>query len=263
MRFEERIGALRQPRYQQALAECEAALEAERAAMPAAFKGGGVRGAVESVDAQRPFFAAGGQLARLCEHIDGSARAVLRKMHRHLRELERRSARVAELRAAVERLARLDPAEQPELGALLRTDRRLGARALRRLRGARWTARAAAASAQSHGSDDEPGHPTPAVEEGDARGSARAACAADALLGEWLSAQLAGRRQARLSEPPWPRAAPRSWLDVARARHLQSGARSSECALPSRMRRAPARPIGGRDTGMIAPDCIINEEDEG
>lgn len=75
--------------------------------MPAAFRASGVlRDAGETLDAGRAFFAGGGRLVELCSRIDESVRAVLRKMHRHLRELERRSARVEDLRARIAELPR-------------------------------------------------------------------------------------------------------------------------------------------------------------
>ena len=231
--------------------------------MPAALKGGGVRGAVESVDTQRPFFAAGGQLARLCEHIDGSARAVLRKMHRHLRELERRSARVAELRAAVERLARLDAAEQPELA---RFCGRIVASAHARFDGcvAPDGRRALPPLPRSHTATATSQGPRPLRPKTETPEAVRELRARrDALLGEWLSAQLAGRRQARLSELALTApSAPRSWLDVARARHLQSGRALERMRFAIEDAPGAGTSIGGRETGMVAPDCIINEVDE-
>ncbi|NOY93915.1 MAG: DUF2397 family protein, partial [Deltaproteobacteria bacterium] len=118
----ERLRVLSQPRYRRALAACHARLEAERAETPAMLRGSGrLRDPDELLDAAAPYFGAEGTLRTLTHHIDDSARAVLHKMHRHQAELERRNARLEDLRATIARVAALPPdSTTPDLGELLR-----------------------------------------------------------------------------------------------------------------------------------------------
>ena len=55
----------------------------------------------------REFFRENGKLDTLCRRIHGSALKVWRKLHAHLRELERRNNRVEDLRARIREMARL------------------------------------------------------------------------------------------------------------------------------------------------------------
>jgi hypothetical protein len=261
--IEERLLALAQPRFRRALAECETQLAEERTALPSTLKGSALRRAEESIDTQGPFFAAAGQLARLCENIDGSARAVLKKMHRHLRELERRSARVAELRAAVDRLSRLNGEEQPELArfcgriigsAHARFDGRAepdGRRALPPLPRSHKTAATTQVSRPLRLKQETPE-------------SARELRARrDALLAEWLSFRLGSRRSVRLSQLALSdSSAPRAWLDVARARHLQGGSTLERMRFRIADVAKTVTTVGGDRVGLVAADCIIDKVEE-
>jgi len=118
----ERLHTLRRPRYRRALAGCHARLEAERAATPSMLRGAGrLREPDELLDAAAPYFDSQGTLRTLTHHIDDSARAVLHKMHRHQAELERRNARLEDLRATIRQVAALPrDSTEPDLSALLR-----------------------------------------------------------------------------------------------------------------------------------------------
>lgn len=59
------------------------------------------------------FYASGGQLEKLTSRVNKSALMVWQKLHLHLRELERRSHRLEDLRARVKDLSRLPPNSVP------------------------------------------------------------------------------------------------------------------------------------------------------
>lgn len=103
----DRLAGVRAPRYVAAIDACAGALEAERAAAPRIARAPApLRAPAELMAAIDGFFRHGGRLLTLCRAIDDTARAVLVKMHRHVRELERRSARLDDLRGAIRALAR-------------------------------------------------------------------------------------------------------------------------------------------------------------
>jgi hypothetical protein len=115
---EARLRGLGAPRYREALDGCRQAVADDRAALPRALRASAVVVAPgERIDAHAAFFATGGGLARTCARIDESARGVVVKMQRHLRELERRNERVGDLRAAIRAVA-AGPDEDARLAEL-------------------------------------------------------------------------------------------------------------------------------------------------
>ncbi len=105
----DRITELQAPRYRQALTECDGCLAEERAAMPRISRAAkALRPAAHLLTHMASFFRHHGQLDELSSHIDDSVRQVVGKMHRHVRELERRNARLDDLRATISFLAARD-----------------------------------------------------------------------------------------------------------------------------------------------------------
>lgn len=74
------------------------------------------------------FYAAEGTLEQLCARVNAAALQVWRKLYTHLRELERRSHRLEDLRARVSEIARLPASAVPDgyLRALLAPARMIG-----------------------------------------------------------------------------------------------------------------------------------------
>jgi hypothetical protein len=255
----DRLAALSAPRYRRAAAECRAALDAERTATPRAFRqSGALREPGELLDAAGRFFRHRGRLAELCRYIDESARAVLVKMHHHVKELERRNARLDDVRAAIAAVARLGSEADvaPLVNRLVasahgRFDRRPG---FADHRVAPPVPRRHAASPQ---------HRVKASPLRGKRGSPEDARALRAKrLGElrsWLVDAVFGEAdRVRLSAiETWPPEAPRRWLDVARARHLGDGAdarRRLEVVFEAAEGTAT---ITSGAEHLEAPDCIV------
>ena len=258
--LEERMAALAAPRYRAALSGCRQAVVDERAAMPSLARGSGPLPETDVlIDRAARFFRAGGQLAELRRHIAVAARGVLRKMHRHLVELERRSARRADLRAAITALC---GAERPVDTAALVT----GLVASGHLRTVR----------DRTGVDDRIAPPAPRRHQGDpARRSAarplrRKRRAIDdvralrgkrlAELGRWIDTGLLGEAdQVLLSERALPAEDLRRWMEVARALHLGGGRDAAR--LPADFEPAPGQAVlGDEDEGLLAPDYLIRRE---
>jgi len=254
-----RVEVLAQPRYRRALAECREALAAELALTPRELRSSApLRSTDELIDVQAPFFAAAGGLAQLCQRIDDSARAVLRKMHRHLRDLERRSARLLDLRARLAEVAALEAEPDARLAAFtralvgsahLRLDRRTPLADARALPPLPRTHKASPAEATSR-----PLRPKSlAAEEARALRAKR-----EAELRGWLEAHvLHGRDRVALSraELAGPEA-PRRWLDVVRAQLLGGGRGLPRLGVSIQAREGTAR-LGGPEVGVEAPDCEI------
>jgi Protein of unknown function (DUF2397) len=260
--LEERIAALAAPRYRVALAGCRAAVVAERSAMPSLARGAGPLPETEFlIDRAARFFRSGGQLAELRRHIAVAARAVLRKMHRHLIELERRSARRADLRAAITALFGVERAV--DTGALAS-----GLVAAAHLRTVR----------DRTGVADRIAPPAPRRHQGDpARRSAprplrRKRAALDdvrvlrgkrlAELGRWIDGELlGGADEVLLSARALPVADVRRWMEVSRARHLGGGRELAR--LPASFEPAPGMALvgdAGEGEGLLAPDCSIRRK---
>ncbi len=255
----ERLAHVALPRFRKALAEARARLLVELESLPRGLRGAGsLRGTDDLIDAQLPFFAAGGGLATLCHKIEDSAREVLRKMSRHVRELKRRSARVAELRATIAELAR-GPAEGRVYAELVNAlvggaNHRFDARA------AATGQRVTPALPRSQRTSAAPRRAVSLATKAASPDEVRALRAQrEALLAAWLAdTLLATRAEVRLSEaPPQGPDAPRRWLDVARAQHLGSG--RGLARLGVEVVAAPGRTrVGSEAVGLEVPDAIVS-----
>ena len=261
--IQERLDRLTQPRFRQALRECQAELERERELAPLSLRAGGVmRSPDELLDAQRPFFEHRGQLAQLCARIDDSSRGVLRKMYRHLRELERRSALLQDLRARIREVAGLAAdGPDPRLGAFLNA---LVASAHGRFARRRPPARdrvqppmpRATQTPRREGDTSRPLRPKRASPE-----TVRILRAKRAVeLGVWLEeVVLRGELRVRLSElAPTGSEAPRCWLDVVRAQHLACGRELSPLGVGIEDTDGPPATLGTAEVGLEAPDCLVS-----
>jgi hypothetical protein len=210
------------------------------------------------IDRAARFFRSGGQLAELRRHIAVAARAVLRKMHRHLIELERRSARRADLRAAI---AALCGAERVDTGALAS-----GLVAAAHIRTVRDRAGAAdrippPAPRRHQGDPSRRSAPRPLRRKRAGIDDVRALRGKRlAELGSWIDADLLGEAgEVLLSARALPAADLRRWMEVARARHLAGGRNLAR--LPASFEAAPGvAVVGGEGEGLLAPDCSIRRK---
>jgi len=255
----ERLSAMMVPRLQRALADQYELVSRERAQTPLAFRSAGIlRDPAEMLETQRAFFADRGRLLELSVRIDESARAVLRKMHRHLRELERRSARIGDLRARIQELRGVEEGSaDPRLATFMNmlvgsAHARFGSR--KDERGARVLPplprkHSAAASQRSPRPLSEKRLRPEAVRE------LRQRRLAD--LRAWLEREvLMGKPSVRLAEAsPVGPDAPRRWLDVARARHLDRGRDLSRLVVT--ISDADGFALVGETAKLLAPDCIV------
>jgi hypothetical protein len=254
----DRLAQLSAPRYRQALDECRAIVDAERAATPRLLRQSGpLPEPAALLDAADRFFRHGGRLADLCRHIDDSARAVLVKMHHHVKELERRNARLDDVRATIAAIARLDAgadvtafANRLLASAHARFDRRPGF----------GDHRVAPPVPRRHAlAPDRRAAAQPLRQKRGSPADARALRAK--RLGElraWLHrAVLGDRDRVRLSAiDSWDAGAPRRWLDVARARHLGGGVDARRIGAAFEAVKGTAV-IDAGDDRLEAPDCIV------
>ena len=255
--IEGRLRELRMPRYRDALEGCRRTVLDDRAAQPRAFRGVvAIAAPAERLDAHAAFFAAGGRLAGLCARIDESARGVVVKMQRHLRELERRSERLGDLRAAIRAVA-AGAERDPRYAELVR-----GVIAAAHVRVDR---RAASSSGRlppplprAHARTGPPAAPRPISRKRAGLEAVRELAARRrALLGSWLADLLGEEASLQLSaRPPRGEDAPRRWLEVARARHLGGGRTLAEIGFAIAPRDGDVL-IGDAEVGLIAPDCTI------
>ena len=261
--IEQGLGKLAAPRLGRALDECRAAIEVDLAARSRLARGGMPPPPRPRLAAHAAFFAAGGPLERACLRVQAAARDVLHKMWRHLSELERRNARLADLRAAVETIAARPAADDPRLGALgtavfasahVRLDRRAPASG----------ARAAPPMSRRHARAATPAVRAPLARK---QGSAAAARALRAArldeLRRWVAAEVLGDEpRVRLAARGLAGAdAPRRWMDVVRARHL--GAGGAARALGVSLTEVDGRAVVGDDrAGLDAPDCWIERKEQ-
>ncbi len=251
-----RLRELGAPRFQEALDECHVVVVEERAATPRALRTASVVPPGERITAQAAFFGNAGMLAALCGRIDESARAVVIKMQHHLREVERRSARLADLRAAI-RLVAASPERDPRLGDLARA---MVAAAHVRVdrRPASATQRLAPPMPRSHARTASPAAARPLARKRHSLEAARELAARRrAALGAWLESITDGGDRVRLSELALHFGeAPRRWLDVARVAHLGAGRALRESGFA--LQPLPGEAVLGDDTcGLAAPDCWI------
>lgn len=106
----ELVEQLQQPREQEKLRAAVQAMDEERRCAPGMLRRPREALAGERVPARlHDFYREGGKLDALCRRIHDSAVRVWRKLHSHLRDLERRSNRVEDLRERIRDLAKLPP----------------------------------------------------------------------------------------------------------------------------------------------------------
>jgi len=110
----ERVAGLMQTAVSDAIAKAAAELDAERRRLPALFRShGDPRDPCRIPMRLWEFFREDGQLDLLCRRIRASAILVWRKLHAHLREVERRSTRLEDLRARCVELAAMPETALP------------------------------------------------------------------------------------------------------------------------------------------------------
>jgi hypothetical protein len=251
-----RLRELGAPRFQESLEACHALVAEERAAAPRALRAAAVIAPGERIAAHATFFSPGGMLAALCARIDESARAVVIKMQRHLRELERRSARLADLRAAI-RLVAAAPARDPRLALLgralvaaahVRVDRRPGSAAAPHAPPMPRTHTRVAPSV---------GVPPLARKRGSLQAARDLAVRRRAELGAWLAAFTDGADRRQLATLPSSEPGlPRRWLDVARAAHLGGGRALREAGFELETTTGEVS-LTDDEGGLCAPDAWI------
>ncbi len=250
-----RLHELGAARYQEALRACHDAVTAERALTPRALRAHAVIPPAERIAAQAGFFAAGGGLAAACARIDDATRGVVVKMQHHVRELERRNARLGDLRAAIRAVAG-GPAEDARLGALVGALVASGHVRLDR-RPATASARMTPPMPRSHTRAAAAPEAQPLARKRGTLAAARALAAQrQAELGMWLGALVGDDARRRLSTAAVGADGPRRWLDVARAAHLGGG--RALHALGFALAPAGGEAVLGDDTcGLRAPDQWI------
>jgi hypothetical protein len=257
----ERLDDLAQPRFRRALAEQHEAIARERAETPAAFRSGGaLRDPGEVLDAQRPFFADHGGLVELCARIDDSARAVIRKMHRHLRELERRSARLADVRARILEVKARPANEDDERIADFANA--LVASAHGRFGGRHGFTgeRSAPPLPRRHSPPDLDRSKRPPLRTKKTPPETVRELRARRLedLRRWVhETVLHGRSEVRLGDAAvTARDGARRWLDVARAWHLDRGRDLLRLDVTLESAGGEVR-VGDDTTGLASPDCVV------
>ncbi|MBK9034601.1 MAG: DUF2397 family protein [Myxococcales bacterium] len=221
-----RLTELAAPRYRVALAGCLQAVARDRDLTPRGLGATAIADPSERLAAHTAFFVAGGPLARMTALVDSAARDVLAKMQRHVRELERRSTRLADLRHALAAVA-AGPARDPRravwfeqlvASAQVRVDLR-PATAAHRLAPPppRGAPRAMGADA-----------PAPLARKQRSLEAVRELAARrQALLRAWLARALAGHARVALADLAGSALAAAGgaarWIEVARAAHLGGG----------------------------------------
>jgi hypothetical protein len=249
-----RLRTLRAPRFRETLADLRARYDEEGRRLPSALGGGShLRPAAELLEATAAFFADGGQLEKLCQGVDDGARQVLRKMRRRLRELERRSQRVQDLRACVRLVAQgeLEPAALVR-GLVASAHVPFGSR------GAHPPGRVAPPLPRKHKAAVAPRRASAPLRTKRATAAeTRALRAAQlAALSRFLG-ELTGGQRVQLGTIASARPiAPRDWMDAAKARHL-GGGRDLERA-GFRIEAAEGRALLSEDEAHLeAPDCHL------
>lgn len=261
LEIRDRIAELRAPRYRTTLDHCAAEVRTEHEQTPRFLRAAApLRAPTELLDAAELFFRHEGRLPRLCRAIEESSRAVLVKMHRHIRELERRNARLDDLRATIRALASApDHAAADYPGHLVasahaRFDSRPGS----------LGHRVAPPSPRRQQPTSDRRAARPLTDKRATPAEARALRAkALADLGRWLTERvLDGAETALLSQRQLTGDHElRRWMDVARARHLAGGRslRALGVGLTDTGSRAQ---LGDEHLGMDAPDCEIRRREK-
>jgi hypothetical protein len=244
------------------LASFERALESERATAPRAIRGSAVLlDPAEQLSALRGFFGPSGRLVQLCGHTDGSARDVLRKLHGHLRALERRSARRAELGRALVALRHC--AAEPALAWLEALVASADVRCVPVGDEGRCPPPLPRRHVRAIGSRTPPLLTAKASAITVARGSRERRRAA---LATWLHDTVLGPREGvRMSEvgierrsgEPVPSG--REWIDLARARHLGRGRELRALGVRVTDVGGLAR-VGDARWSLEARDCLIERD---
>jgi hypothetical protein len=254
---ETRFRELGAPRYREAIDECHHKVAEERAALPRALRGAAVI-AVPSgrIDAHAAFFAVRGGLAGMCARIDESARAVVVKMQRHVRDLERRSERLGDLRAAIRAIAG-GPGSDVRYAEL--TGAMIAAAHVRLDRSAAAASRREPPPMpRAHVRNTTPTAARPlARKRGGLEAVRELAARRRAQLGRWLDELLGDDERVQLSaRPPADAGAVRGWIDVARARHLGNGRTLGELGISIVPADGRAEITDEQGT-LTAPDCWI------
>lgn len=103
------IGKLRLSRHQAVWSACVSLMASERRATPHLLRAREHQDPDADLHALARFYAEGGALEQLCTRVNASALLVWRKLYAHLRELERRSHRLEDIRARIGEIARCAP----------------------------------------------------------------------------------------------------------------------------------------------------------
>ncbi len=103
------LNKLRLPRHHARWRICVERLEAERRATSHLLRTGSRQDPDAELDTLTRFYAEDGALDKLCQRVSASALLVWRKLYAHLRELERRSHRMEDLRMRVAEIAAHPP----------------------------------------------------------------------------------------------------------------------------------------------------------
>jgi hypothetical protein len=254
---EARFRDLGAPRYREALDECRHRVTEERAALPRALRGAAVV-AVPSgrIDAHAAFFAVRGGLAGMCARIDESARAVVIKMQRHVRELERRNERLGDLRAAIRTIAG-GPARDVRYAEL--TGTLIAAAHIRLDRSpAAASRRALPPMPRAHVRNTTPTAARPlARKRGGLEAVRELAARRRAQLGRWHDELLGEDHRVQLSaRPPTGASAAREWIGVARARLHGNGRTLAEIGISIAAAEGRVEITDEQGT-LTAPDCWI------
>jgi hypothetical protein len=239
-----------------------AALETERAQMPRAIRPVAMPvDPTEQLAGLQAFFGASGRLAELCARTDGSVRDVLRRLHGHLRELERRSARRAELGRAIAWLTREETsgaAAQDWLARLLATARLQTVPI-------DGEGRCAPPLPRRHAGRTTSGTPPLLTRKQERATEVRSSAQRRREeLAAWLDASVLGERdRVRLSELGGAGVGgARAWIDLARARHLARGRGLSALGVRITSAEGVARVVG-EAWALEQGDCVIQRRSGG
>lgn len=259
----EQLAELEAPHHRAALAACQAALVAEHALVERAVGAAPIVDACARMAAHAAFFAAGGPLARLTGLVDAAGRAAIVRVRRHLRELERRSTRLADLGAAIATIA-AGPERDPRRAAWHRA---LVASAQVRVDLRPATGAQRMAPPPLRGATEPRAAPTapPLARKRGSLEATRALAARQMVaLRAWIDEALGPRPEVALAElaggPLAGGDGPRRWLDVARAAHLGRGAvlRQAGAALALTDGEIEL----GDEVGMAAPAATLRRVEE-
>ena len=257
---EERLNELAAPRFVQALGACREVVLAERALLPPGLRGGALREVGEILGEAERFFRRGGALAGLARLIEESSRQVALKIHRHLRELERRGARRGDLKAAISMVARLEV----DGDRIVAWQNALVAAAHMRAAPVAPEGRARPPAPRQHApptGDESRGASRPLRRKETRREEVRSLRARRlAELGGWIGEAILGARdRVRLAEVAGGlgAGAARRLVELGKAWHLGGGR-----ALPAvgvAVEAAPGRALLAAEGECLdAPDCVID-----